>query len=423
MNSQEISSELPQFPWVTICSDEPMDPLVVHKIDYLTKEGRVPQIPNIKYAPRDDYITDILNYLKMFNEIMGPEMMNKLDHKEVKQVLKMVKHFSVAAMLDIDFETVRKFAVKRKDLVVSCSFRGSKESCNITEDFKVWLDPLYGICYTYVNPPSLIEPGPRNGLSLILNTRAGKNLFFPTGSSADPVTGSSGVHVTVHEPMTMPAPQIDRIDLPPGISISVGLRVRKRERIGNCETKIQAIEETSYKIPLSQCQSMCKQRELLKKCGCHDPFSFRMKNTKHCASLSFGNEVKTTCYNDTGMGKPTCAKALQEWGARIVCPHESLADPTFQASVKKNCGCLPSCGEVEYQWQTSSMKWPTDEVMVGYTGIYVHAPLRKPVEFFPNCPQYKNANKATFILAVPFKVNKANEVCSLGGNPHVPTVS
>ena len=301
---------------VTVCSDEPMDPLVVHKIDYLTKEGRVPQIPNIKYAPSDDYITHILNYLKMLNEIMGPEMMNKLDHKEVKQVLKMVKHFSVAAMLDIDFETVRKFAVKRKDLIVSCSFRGSKESCNITEDFKVWLDPLYGICYTYVNPPSLIEPGPRNGLSLILNTRAGKNLFFPTGSSADPVTGSSGVHVTVHEPMTMPAPQIDRIDLPPGISISVGLHVRKRERIGNCATRTQVIEETSYRIPLSQCQSMCKQRELLKKCGCHDPFSFRMKDTKHCASLSFGNEVKNDMLQRYWCGQTNMRKSLATMGSQ-----------------------------------------------------------------------------------------------------------
>ena len=71
------------------------------------------------------------------------------------------------------------------------------------------------------------------------------------------------------------------------------------------------------------------------------------------------------------------SRALQQWGARIVCPHESLADTKFQASVKKNCRCLPPCGDVEYQWQTSSMKWPTDEVMVGYTGMYVHVPFPK----------------------------------------------
>ena len=212
VHNSEISTDEPQFPWVTVCSDEPMDPLV-HKFDYFMKQGRVSQIPNVRYEPQDDYITDIINSLHMLNEIMGPEMMSKLDHKEVKQVLKMVKHFSVAAMLDVNFDTVKRFAVKREDFIVSCSFRSSKENCNITENFKYWLDPLYDICYTYINPHIVIEPGPGNGMSLILNTRAGKNVFFPTGSSADPVTGSSGVHVTVHEPMTMPIPQVDRIDV------------------------------------------------------------------------------------------------------------------------------------------------------------------------------------------------------------------
>ena len=71
-------------------------------------------------------------------------------------------------------------------------------------------------------------------------------------------------------------------------------------------------------------------------------------------------------------GQVNIRKNLTALGARIVCPDESLANPTFQGSVKKNCGCLPSCDDVEYQWQTSSMKWPTDEVMVGYTGGCVH---------------------------------------------------
>ena len=366
--NQEISTELPQFPWVTICSDEPLDPLVVHKIDYYTKEGRVPGIPNINYSPRDDYVIDILHYLEMLKELLSPDMMNNLDHKEVKQLLKMVKHFSVAAMLDIDVETVRKFAVKRDDLIISCSLRGSKENCNVTNDFNFWLDPLYGICYTYVHPSPVVEPGPRNGLSLILNTRAGKNVFFPSGSTADPVTGSSGVHITIHQPRTMPVPQVDRIDLPPGMSTSVGLKVHQRERITNCENKVQIVENVSYRVPLSQCQSLCKQEQFLKRCGCHDPFSFRMKNTRHCASLSFGNEVKTLCHNDSHIDKSICTKALKKWGARIASPYESLADPFFQETLQKSCRCEPLCSDVDYQWQTSYMKWPTDEAMVGYTG-------------------------------------------------------
>ena len=62
---------------------------------------------------------------------------------------------------------------------------------------------------------------------------------------------------------------------------------------------------------------------------------------------------------------------MQSRGARIACPYEILDDPTFQMSVKKNCKCQPSCTDAKYKWQTSYMRWPTDEVMVGYTGYSI----------------------------------------------------
>ena len=34
------------------------------------------------------------------------------------------------------------------------------------------------------------------------------------------------------------------------------------------------------------------------------------------------------------------------------------------------------------------------------------------IEFFTNSPQYKNANIANFILAVPSETNYTNEVCN-----------
>ena len=35
------------------------------------------------------------------------------------------------------------------------------------------------------------------------------------------------------------------------------------------------------------------------------------------------------------------------------------------------------------------------------------------LEFFTNAPQYKNANIAIFVLAVPFKIKKTNIVWNL----------
>ena len=35
------------------------------------------------------------------------------------------------------------------------------------------------------------------------------------------------------------------------------------------------------------------------------------------------------------------------------------------------------------------------------------------IEFFTISPQYKNANIANFILALPLKINKSNEVYNL----------
>ena len=37
----------------------------------------------------------------------------------------------------------------------------------------------------------------------------------------------------------------------------------------------------------------------------------------------------------------------------------------------------------------------------------------EPIEIFTNSPLHKNANIANFVLAVPFKINKTNEVCNL----------
>ena len=35
------------------------------------------------------------------------------------------------------------------------------------------------------------------------------------------------------------------------------------------------------------------------------------------------------------------------------------------------------------------------------------------IEVFTNSPQYKNANIANFVLAVPLEMNKNNEVCNI----------
>ena len=39
--------------------------------------------------------------------------------------------------------------------------------------------------------------------------------------------------------------------------------------------------------------------------------------------------------------------------------------------------------------------------------------MHMPLEFFTISPQYKNANIANFVLAVPFKIKKTNIVCNL----------
>ena len=38
--------------------------------------------------------------------------------------------------------------------------------------------------------------------------------------------------------------------------------------------------------------------------------------------------------------------------------------------------------------------------------------VNKVIEFFTISPQYKNANVANPVLAVPFKITKANKVCN-----------
>ena len=62
------------------------------------------------------------------------------------------------------------------------------------------------------------------------------------------------------------------------------------------------------------------------------------------------------------------------------------------------CTRLPTFGltAIEQQWRSKS-----------------NNRLSKSIEFFTNSPQYKNANIANFILAMPFRIDQADEVYSL----------
>ena len=296
------------------------------------------------------------------------------------------------------------------DFVIRCSF--GYEECNISESFVLFRSPTYYNCYTFNslvsgNESNTSRPqidakatGPQQGLSIILyleNDNADDLLESTTYHTISNVGNAAGVRVIVHEYGTLPFPVDEGIDIPPGFSTSLGMRVTKYVRLpqpyGECKAETGQLNvvrrgesHTTYAYSTHACMALCQQRYIANKCQCVSslmPVSPEYAALKYCG---YFNESDTEFYF-----------------SNLSCEAERIVEFSKNDSLRKHCHCLPSCKEYSYSIDSSYAYWPLELSQQSFFNTIINAhPQRDRLKAYY---QFQATNDTGFVRRNFVRVN------------------
>ncbi|CAI5438971.1 unnamed protein product [Caenorhabditis angaria] len=218
------------------------------------------------------------------------------------------------------------------DFIRKCSFNGRE--CNVKQDFKAYLDPTYGACFTYGHNQyennTNERPGPAYGLRLEVFVNVTEYL---------PSTESAGVRLTVHSHDEYPFPDTAGFSAPVGFVSSFGIKLKSMERLGapygECLNENEEHFENDYiykntSYSTEGCQRSCIQKHLTRNCGCGDPRFPVYQQTRNCLvdDIETRNCIKREIMNATRNSK------------------------------KIGCSCKQPCIQDVYSVSYSASRWP-----------------------------------------------------------------
>ena len=165
-----------------------------------------------------------------------------------------------------------EIGTKKHEFINSCSF--NSRGCNIDNDFSMYLDPIYGSCFTFnggasmENVSTTDRAGPAYGLRMQLSVNISE--YHSTSESA-------GVRMAVHPANEPPFPDTSGFSAPTGAISSFGIHLKRVDRLphpyGDCvvngKTDDYIYQDKEYTV--EGCHRSCMQRYIVEKCGCGDP--------------------------------------------------------------------------------------------------------------------------------------------------------
>ncbi|CAH1790195.1 unnamed protein product [Owenia fusiformis] len=240
----------------------------------------------------------------------------------------------------------------------------------------------YQKCFTFngaglnLTDMTALATDPNNGLSMVLFLDAYKaNYTLPGGmiyNPENPNSGTTGIHVTIHSPQTMPFPTIEGFDVPPGYSTTIGLTPVARERLpepyGVC-TNQEYIEGTQFKYSELGCLAQCVQKEMMDQCGCitaYLPYPNDTQGMLYCGDLNLDNFLNPLGPNitlmDDDFNSLECEDRLMMLG--------------FTDNMTERCPlCLPACNAMKYEQTIAQALWPFNYVQGNFlTNTLVYGP-------------------------------------------------
>lgn len=365
----EIIQRPVQFPWVSVCNSGHMDLLTTERLDALLNER------NFSENPRLDAFTEEYEFFWadsgfMFQHFLAVHEELGFTFTQSKETMfEVYSRLGLAA--NIGTEIASDAGVQLEDLVITCKYMS--KYCNVSTSMEKIFDPYYFNCFTF-NPAKLVTSnanrlqGVEYGLSLLLFTgtagqikfTSGQDTLLPGMEEADIALASGrSARVVVHAPGTAPHFTAAGYDIPPGFSVTIGVKARENVRIsephGNCT---QDTGNSTYKYTLAYCQINCLQDAIMSNCGCVDNKISIPEDTRglpFCLQLPKLPEICFLDFSDN------CMQLVRDWSAAIKCRREVYANMTVHDPDSIDaCMCHPPCNDIEYDTIYSLSTIPPD---------------------------------------------------------------
>ena len=354
-----VPSAVP-FPSISLCNMRNLDTMVLNTLNRIFKEASDP-LDWTNYTS-DPFINEYMNVVARYY----PMFIKNGSNIPVFQMV--LTRTTIATNLGP--ELVSSAGVPFKELIVTCRFGG--HDCNRTRDFSQFFDPYYYNCFTYNapvpdDPDSILAEGLENGWSTTVLTGSGmmdqnQRVRMIPGSHEymSPMSSSEGVRLVIHPRNSEPYPHTEGFDVPPGYSVSFGVKARENQRIGpphgNC-SNTNPFGDKKLVYRLISCQKKCLQRAIVNRCGCKD---ISLPGHEDYDDVKFCNDDTNVPRRCRYSADEECENELYKLYGRIVCVRNTTVKVTRSATATRECGCFPPCQEVTYDVSYSISKWPAE---------------------------------------------------------------
>lgn len=193
-------------------------------------------------------------------------------------------------------------------------------------------------------------------LSLLLFINAHRTNVLETFDSWIRFSDTTGVRVMVHRRGTIPDP-LTAISVSPGTETTIFLKQTDSTHLpypyGNCterQTDDDSARPDSLVYNVESCLAGCRQRQVIEKCGCIDPFMLFTEEELHQGNHRFCNNVTDLLKANTSAAVD--ADLVNQRLDQVMCMWNLTAD-------EDRCDCRPLCSETTYETTVTTVSnWP-----------------------------------------------------------------
>ncbi|CAI2310181.1 unnamed protein product [Caenorhabditis sp. 36 PRJEB53466] len=234
------------------------------------------------------------------------------------------------------------------DLIQDCSFAGN--TCS-ESDFKRYIDPVYGACYSFNEDSSLNYSVSRGGIQFGLKLMVTVTQTKTNGTTDFlPTTTLAGARIGVNSRGNDPGLDSNGIDVGVGYESAVSVTLTQNERAkrpyGKCVDRESDKRFQDYTYTLETCFNGCKQRDTVSKCSCANPRIALGPSDTAC------QPVKTDL---------DCLQSLKGNQTNSAAPNIDLL---------VECSCNPPCSQSTYTPTVSLAQFPSTSYYVATSSTY-----------------------------------------------------
>ena len=428
----EIVQHPVQFPAVTVCNTDFLD---LEVSDYLGQYISDPEKEYDEAAMGAEITTFIREYMEYSGKAITLmpiyQNMHKGNSAKLREDMGEITN-RLALVANMGEDTATHGSVRLSNFIAQCRFMN--DVCNANESFRTIFDPYYFNCFTFL-PETIMTSsratrlqGVEYGLTLLLFTSSADQptvesetfaegegaqgiIYLPGLQESDSALASGqGVRLVIHAPGTRPHPTADGYDIPPGKSVTIGVKARENVRIrqphGNCtdvtdldpRKAMQWKQPTSnglwkpeYRYTLMDCQNECIQKVIMKTCDCVDIQLNKANNPRnlpYCFTApTFSQACTDNVYQAVMMNNMTlldedCIDIIKAFEEQMECRKNVYENMTIKFPDRMSkCECYPPCNDIIYDASYSLSTMP-ERTVSAHASFYA-----KSREFLDTMPQ------------------------------------